>query len=52
MFLYSAHAAQAAVRLNTIIQKPEKSLHIYVSCYSRLNYVATDKTAQENMDFT
>ena len=33
------------VSLNTAMQKPNESLHIYVSRYSRLHYGATDKTA-------
>ena len=37
-------AAHIAVSLNTIMQKPSESLHIYVSRYSRLHYAATDKT--------
>ena len=36
--------------LNTIMQKPSESLHVYVSRYSRLHYAATIKTVQENTD--
>ena len=45
-------AAHAAMSLNTIAQKPNETLHIYVSRYSRLHYAATDKTAQDNTDPT
>ena len=32
------------------MQKSSESLHVYVSCYSRLHYAATDKCAHKNMD--
>ena len=35
--------AHAIISLNAIAQKPNESLHIYISYYSRLHYVATDK---------
>ena len=38
-------AAYTAVSLNSIMQKPNESLHIFVSRYSKLQYGATDKTA-------
>ena len=41
-------AAHAAVSLNTITQKSNESLHMYVSRYRRLHYAATNKTACEN----
>ena len=45
-------AAHKTVSLNTITQKPNESLHIYVSRYSRMHYAVTDKTVQENTDST
>ena len=45
-------AGHAAVSLNTITQKPNECLHIYVSRYSRLHYAATNKFAWENTDTT
>ena len=35
---------------DAITQKPNESLCIYVSCYSRLHYVASDEMAHENID--
>ena len=43
-------AARAAMSLNTILQKPNESLHIYVSRYNRLYYTATDETTLDNRD--
>ena len=42
--------AHAAMRHNTIMQKPSGSLDIYVSRYSRLHYAATNETVWENTD--
>ena len=42
--------ANATVSLSAFTSKPNKSLHIYVSCYSRLHYAATDKMTNENTD--
>ena len=36
--------------INTIVQKPNQSLHIYVYRYNRLHYATTDRTVQENTD--
>ena len=38
-------AAHVTVSLNTIVQKPNESLHIYICRYSRLHYAYTDKTS-------
>ena len=41
-------AANAAISLIPIMQKPDESLYIHVLIYSRLDYVVMDNTIHEN----